>query len=156
MSKETLYKWSTIFLLLINLGVLSFFFITKPSLPKKDNLRLLAKKEMNLSIEQEKLFLQSADKHKEQMLLLEDQQNKFWREYFYNLKINSLIKHKDSVITELQNIEKQKVVITSQHLEEVKSCLNPNQYDGFSRFLDRLLEKIVKKEKNNPPPPKDL
>lgn len=156
MNRAQLYKWSTIFLLLVNLGMLTFFFATKPAHPTEGRFRKTVKEELNLNSSQEKLFLKSAEKHEESISTLNNQQKELWIAYFNTLKTTANYKEKDSILTELQQIELQKIKVTYQHFEEVKSFLNQNQMEGFEIFLDRILERITKKEKNMPRPPKDF
>ena len=126
MNNVQLYKWATIFLFLINMGMLTFFFATKPSHPNEDRFRQTVKEELNLNSSQEKLFLKSAEKHSEQINALNNQQKELWIAYFNTLKTTSTSTKKDSISLELQQIELQKVKLTYLHFEEVKSFLNPN------------------------------
>lgn len=155
MNKSQLYKWSTFFLLLINFGMLTFFFSTKPSHPNEDRFRKTVKEELNLNSTQEKLFLRSAEKHEEIITNLNKQQEALWIVYFNTLKTTATSAKKDSISMDLQRIEFQKIDVTYQHFEEVKSFLNQSQMDGFEIFLDRILERITRKEKN-PRPPKEF
>ena len=156
MNKSQLYKWSTIFLLLINLGMLTFFFATKPAHRTEGRFRKNVKEELHLKSSQENLFLKSAEKHEESISALNNQQKELWIAYFNTLKTTTNSTEKDSILSELQQIELQKLKVTYQHFEEVKLFLNQSQMDGFEIFLDRILERITKKEKNIPRPPKDF
>lgn len=156
MNKAQLYKWTTVFLLIFNLGMLTFFLATKPSHPNEDRFRKTVKEKLNLNSSQEKLFLKSAEKHTERITALNNQQKELWIAYFNTLKTPAPSAKKDSISMDLQRIELQKIKVTYQHFEEVKSFLKPSQMDGFEIFLDRLLERITKKDKNIPRPPKDF
>ena len=155
MNKLKIYQWATWSMLLLNLTMICFFMLTKPKHPNNKNFNNAVKQEMNLNEEQEKLFLVSADKHREQMAIISDRQQVLWQSYFKSLSsLDTLIKN-DSTISELQNLETQKIAVTTTHFKEIKSFLKPEQYKGFSVFQQRLLERNFKKDRNIPPPPKD-
>jgi periplasmic protein CpxP/Spy len=156
MNKLKIYQRATWSLLLLNLAMLCFFMLTKPKHPNNINFNKVVKHEMELNEEQEKLFLVSADKHREQLAIISDRQQVLWQSYFKSLSsLDTLIKN-DSVITELKNLEFQKIAVTTTHFNEIKSFLKPEQYKGFSVFQQRLLERNFKKDRNIPPPPKDF
>ena len=156
MNKLKVYQWATWSLLLLNLAMLCFFVFTKPKHPKNKNFNNAVKQEMDLNKEQEKLFLVSAAKHREQLAIISDKQQVLWQSYFKSLSSLDTLMKNDSVIAELKNLEFQKITITTTHFAEIKSFLKPNQYKGFSVFQQRLLERNFKKDRNIPPPPKDF
>ena len=156
MNKLKIYQWATWSMLLLNLAMLCFFMLTKPKHPNNINFNKAVKQEMNLNEEQEKLFLVSAKKHIEQMAIISDRQQALWQSYFKSLSSADTLVKNDSIISELQNLETQKIAVTTTHFKEIKSFLMPAQYKGFSVFQQRLLERNFKKDKNMPPPPKDF
>ena len=156
MNKLKIYQWATWSMLLLNLTMICFFMLTKPKHPNNKNFNNAVKQEMGLNEEQEKLFLVSADKHREQMAIISDRQQVLWQSYFTTLSSSYTLIKNDSTISELQNLETQKIAVTTTHFKEIKSFLMPAQYKGFSVFQQRLLERNFKKDKNMPPPPKDF
>ena len=156
MNKLKIYQWATWGMLLLNLSMLCFFMLTKPKHPNNKNFNNAVKQEMDLNEEQEKLFLISAKKHIEQMAIISDRQQALWQSYFKSLSSADTLIKNDNIITELQNLETQKIAITTTHFTEIKSFLKPAQYKGFSVFQQRLLERNFNKDKNIPPPPKDF
>jgi periplasmic protein CpxP/Spy len=155
MNKLKIYQWATWSMLLLNLTMICFFMLTKPKHPNNKNFNNAVKQEMGLNEEQEKLFLVSADKHREQMAIISDRQQVLWQSYFTTLSSSYTLIKNDSTISELQNLETQKIAVTTTHFKEIKSFLKPEQYKGFSVFQQRLLERNFKKDRNIPPPPKD-
>ncbi|WP_445748526.1 hypothetical protein [Polaribacter sp.] len=156
MNKLKIYQWATWSMLLLNISMLCFFMLTKQKHPNHKNFNNAVKQEMDLNEEQEKLFLVSAAKHSEQLAIISDKQQALWQSYFKTLSSSDTLIQNDSIISELQNLETQKIVVTTKHFKEIKSFLIPAQYKGFSVFQQRLLERNFKKDKNIPPPPKDF
>ena len=156
MNKLKIYQWATWSMLLLNLTMICFFMLTKPKHPNNKNFNNAVKQEMNLNEEQVNLFLISAQKHIEQMAIINDKQQVLWQSYFKMLSSSGTLIKNDSIISELQNLETQKIAVTTTHFKEIKSFLMPAQYKGFSVFQQRLLERNFKKDKNMPPPPKDF
>ena len=155
MNKLKIYQWATWSMPLLNLTMICFFMLTKPKHPNNKNFNNAVKQEMGLNEEQEKLFLVSADKHREQMAIISDRQQVLWQYYFTTLSSSYTLIKNDRTIYELQNLETQKIAVTTSHFKEIKSFLKPEQYKGFSVFQQRLLERNFKKDRNIPPPPKD-
>jgi hypothetical protein len=154
MSKLKIYQWSTWVLLLLNVAMIALFFLTKPKHPNNEPLRQSAKTEMNLTDQQYNLFKQSARKHQAQIQQLNDEQNRLLQLYFGNLASNEVVKN-DSLLGQLQNIEKQKISITYEHFREIKTLLKPEQYPAYEAFVQRAISRILKLDKKGPPSPKD-
>lgn len=156
MNKLKVYQWATWSFLLLNILMVSAFFITKPKHPRHRGLKHSASQEMNLTDEQKQLFFESAEKHEQQIKALKNQQKELWQSYFKALSMTNDNEESDSIVLQLQKIEKRKIEITSTHFSEVKAFLKHDQYNDFSIFLGRLLDRNFKKRKNHPPPPKDF
>jgi hypothetical protein len=154
MNKLNIYKWSTWGLLLLNIAMITGFFLTRPQHPKDAPLQQSAKAEMNLTDDQNKLFLQSVEKHRAQTRQLDDAQMQLLQLYFSTLTSNEAT-NRDSLIIQFQDIEKQKITGTYEHFSEIKSMLKPEQYNSYNAFLQKALGRIFKKGKKRLPPPKD-
>ena len=107
---------------------------------------------MGLDTEQEVIFRESADKHNTTTQAIEKQQAKAAKEYFHTLlETNETME--DSLIHQLQQLEKDKIVTTYEHFEEVKTLLKSNQQANVPEFLDKALQMwIIDAESNRPPP----
>jgi len=97
---------------------------------------------LGLDAEQEILFKESAQKHSSSTKAIEEQQEKVGQEYFHTL-LETNDEVEDSLVHQLQQLEKDKIVITYEHFEEVKTLLNPNQQANFSKFLDKALQILI-------------
>lgn len=150
MSKFKIYQWSTWVLLLLNVSMIAFFFLTKPNHPNREPLFQSAKTEMNLSDDQYNLFTQSAEKHKAQIEQLNDKQKQVLQLYFGSLTSNDSINN-DSLLVQLQNTEKHKISITYEHFREIKTLLKPEQYPAYDAFVQRAIDRILRLDKKVPP-----
>ncbi|PWJ55923.1 hypothetical protein CLV98_11217 [Dyadobacter jejuensis] len=152
-----LYKWAAIILLVVNLAMIALFFWTKP--PHKTPLKGLnfeSHKILELDDSQNEHFLESAQRHIQQIESLNAQQKTMLQEYF-----DSLVQPKDSVeqrslLLKLEALEGKKIEMTLAHLKEVKSLLRPDQEDNFKIFYQQLLGRMLLQEKKTGPPPPEF
>ena len=142
MQKLKFFQYLSVGLLLLNIGLITFFFITKPDArpPFLQN----AIKVLNLDEEQEKAFRSMAQKHGDAMQKLNEQHGLLLRNYFKNAA------ESPSALNELLVLEQKKLEITNAHFKEVQSILNPNQEENFNDFVQTILGNIMNSNKNPP------
>lgn len=147
MSKEKFLTIAVVFLVLLNLGVLTFLFITRPSHPPEP-WRMVVK-EVGFNDQQTQQYFALRDAHRNEMHRLDDQFGETLRDYFDLLKGIPNPSLEDSLLTRLGRIEREKAMITFGHFREVKSLCRPDQVDAFNRILPELTRVVL-------PPKKDL
>ncbi|MEM9833203.1 MAG: hypothetical protein AAF944_21395 [Bacteroidota bacterium] len=156
MNKLKFYQYATGGLLLLNLIVITFFLFTKPRPPHRpEQVGQRAIDIMRLDDKQHELFLQSVDQHKQQMSRFNNQQRDLLRTYFSSLLDSTNIANSDSLIKQVQVLERKKIEATYQHFQDINSTLKPDQQAGFESFVNQSVQRILTGNKNNPPPPKD-
>lgn len=156
MNKLKFYKYATVVLLLINFGLLAFFFLHPgpPRGPKRKGKN--AQELMKLDDEQHELFLQMAKAHQLKMKNLDGLHKNALDRYFNTLISDSLTSEKKNLLEQVQLLERQKVESTYQHLVEIKSILKSEQMADYEVFVDHALKIILLQQKKGPPPPKDF
>jgi hypothetical protein len=113
MSKVKLYKYLCLGLLLLNIGLVSFFILTKGGRPpERKNFKNQAAEILNLDEVQQSLFSDLAKEHGDKMRSLENEQADVIKGYFTNL-INGI--SNAEVPPRALKIEKEKIDITNQH-----------------------------------------
>ncbi|MGB1243425.1 MAG: hypothetical protein ACPG49_12935 [Chitinophagales bacterium] len=155
------YKSAFFVMLLLNIGTL-LFIASGPHHPPPNHREAnqhgflqRAIDILGLEAEQEKSFKESATKHNTATKALEARQEKAAKGYFHTiLEADNVLE--DSLLLQLQQLEKDKIVLTYQHFEDVKALLKPSQQANFSNFLERALQILIINSKNNSPPPKDF
>ena len=153
------YKYATIGLLVLNLSMIAFFFFTKPKPLHSKNRQDLSKTTidiLNLDQQQNTKFLQSAKEHQQQMKRIDSQQIKLLEPYFTNLLDSKNDVNSDTLLQQIQQLERNKIELTYQHFEEVKLMLNEEQKDDFELFITHALQMILSQKKKYHPPPKEF
>lgn len=147
----------------MNIGVLSFFLLTKPDRsghhinhppnqkPRTDIMDIL-----QLDAKQESTMHRFADYHNEEMKDIQKKQHDLITSYFQSVANDSISEENERTILQIQKLEKEKIEITQQHLLDVKSLLNEDQLIHFKEFVRAVSNLILSKEKKNPRPPKDF
>lgn len=159
MRKEQLYQYTTWGLLVLNLSMISFFFLTKPSPhPRKGDLEFTKRAIEILKLEesQQAVFLESAKKHNQQMEAVNNQQRDLLKPYFQSLIDPESPSGTDSLLRQVELLERKKIELTYQHFNDVKSNLKEDQKAGFEKFMKRALDIILLNQQKRPPPPKDF
>lgn len=147
MKQIKFYKITTLVLLILNISVLTFFFITKPNPqhgPRGNNpyMKEVVKK-LHLDEEQNVKFSESARKHNQKMVEISHAQKKLLKPYFLSISLENKAIDKDSILTEIQKLEVDKINETYLHFEEVKKLLKPEQQKSFEEFLSKAINKIM-------------
>jgi hypothetical protein len=149
MNETKFFKFATLGLLLLNLAVLTFFFLTKP----KHNPPPRGNHEENVHISilkldkiQEESFLKLANDHERQMNNIGRKQADLLVPYFEKLNTNDTLINNSEILLEYQNLEADKINITYQHFEDIKEMLRDDQLKDFKPFIDQIMNKILKSE----------
>ncbi len=160
MKEVKYYKLAIVALVILNLGMLTFFFLTRPKLPPPSKeggemLRQSAVKILELDEVQTQQFLELAAKHHRQMQQISHRQGSLLEPYFESLVQATDERDTLNLVRQVQAAEKQKIEMTYRHLSEVNDLLRPDQKDNFAPFLNQSLRVILLKGRKRPIPPKD-
>jgi hypothetical protein len=159
MKQFQLYKYATWTLLVLNLALIAFFVFTKPQPPPNRGGKKFSEKAVDilkLDGQQQDRFLQAAKQHNQQMETINGQQQDLLKPYFNSLINTDQQVNSDTLLQQIQQLERNKIESTYRHFQEVKSMLNSEQQAGFEEFVNHALEIILLDKKKNPPPPKDF
>lgn len=159
MSQLTFYKYASGGLLLLNIVVLAFFLLTKPGhqpQPPSNNFQSEVIDALDLDTQQASAFRALAEDHNQQMRSISGQQQQLLMPYFESLTSSSPTIDSEGVLNQFQQLEREKIEVTYQHFQEIKSMLTKEQLTGFETFMDTFIHTLLLDKKKNPPPPKDF
>lgn len=164
MNQVKFYKiaiWILLFLNILAIGLLLLSInTTHPSIPPRDhNLQKEIVRILNLDDAQQAKFYALAKQHEMQIRLINDQEHQLLLPYFEN--IGKGVESEDTannalVLSQAQELNRKKLVLTRQHFIEIKSLLNDTQLDDFKELMKIVSTRIVIGKKKNPPPPQDF
>jgi len=146
MSQLKFYKYSIWALLLLNVGVLAFFFLTKPHPPhhaSPNNFQSEVVEILGLNNQQAANFKKLAEDHMHKTRSINEQQEKLLPPYFKSLTDLSKNIDKDRILDEFQQLERKKIEVTYQHFQDIKSILDENQLPQFEGFMNTFIERIL-------------
>ena len=159
MSQIKLYKYATWGLLFLNIAVLAFFLLTKPKPqhhPPSNNFQSEVIEMLDLNTQQASTFKALAEAHNQQMRSISGQQQQLLIPYFESLTNPSSTIDSDGVLSQFQQLEREKIEVTYQHFQDIKSMLNEEQLPDFENFMNTFIHTLLLDEKKNPSPPKDF
>ncbi len=156
MKQLQFYKWALLFMFILNIGLISFFIITKPKHhefpphPPKD-FKIETIEVLQLDNKQKASFLMLTKQHNQQMESIKYKQEESLKLYFNSLLETNNKNNEDSILKEIQVFEKQKIIITFQHFEQVKSLLIKEQQVNYKEFVNKALNLIIYDRKKSHP-----
>lgn len=168
MDQFKFYKYAIAGLILLNIAMIVFFIFTKPKhepRPPRESNDFQAEIEriLDLSSQQRSEFKGLADDHNLKIKSINEQQQKLLPSYFETLTRPSDQTNKDSILSRYQQLERQKLEVTYQHFQDIKSMLNDEQIPQFKEFMKILIDRITgsgnskptprENDNRNPPPP---
>lgn len=159
MDQLKFYKYATSGLLLLNIVIIAFFFLTRPKHPRPqtaENFAEEVKDILHLSDQQNEAFTTMAREHNESMKSINERQEQLVLPYFERLTDASDTLTRDSVLSEIQQLERQKIEVTYRHLEDLKGILDEDQLPHFKVFMQRFTSRVLGRDKKSPPPPKEI
>lgn len=159
MDQEKFQKYIIGGLVGLNIAVLAFFLLAKPPRrpqPTFKNNRSEVIEMLHLNNQQAIQLNKLADVHKQKMQEISEHQAKLLLPYFESLVSASQVIEKDSLFKEYQQSEREKIELTYQHLQEIKSLLEEDQLPDFKEFMTKTTNRLLLGNKKNPPPPQDF
>ncbi len=147
MISPALYKYASLFLLLLNLFWLGFFLFNPGPPPPKDASKInasSARAMLQLSETQDAQFIESAERHKAQVKAIHADRTQTLRAYFTSLTKPGDV---DSLLERAVDLERQQIQFTYGHLQEVKDLLAPQQEADFEDFIQHILRVTVPEPK---------
>lgn len=134
------YKFSALALLILNVSLLGFFFFTSHHLPHSKHGFLNETIEiLQLNEKQAEKFETLAKSHHQKMENVQQKQRE-WIKTYFNSAIDSVQK---SLLRSIKEGEEQKIKITKQHFEEVKTILTPSQFSNYTSFEKKALDRLL-------------
>lgn len=161
MKPLTFFKYTTIGLILLNVFVLSFFLLResqdrpRPPRPRTD-FQQDAIIMLGLTYEQEAVFSELAEEHEQQIRKLNREQETLIVPLFESVTDPTIELDSLTVLEQFDQIQRQKLVLTRNHLLEIKDLLNEEQLPDFEIFVDRVMERTISKRQKRPARPQDF
>lgn len=152
MDQIKFYKFAIYGLILLNVLVLGFFLLSSSkqemNRPRPHhNFETEVAGFLEFTSDQQVVFDQSHDRHEKQMRRINQEEEELLLSYFDNIANPTEEMDSALVITQFQQLQRQKLVLTQQHFLEIKSILNTDQLVDFESLMRRVAERIVSRRK---------
>jgi len=163
MNREKFYYWTLGGLILLNICLMGALWLGPKFAgppggphhrgPGPKGLKHFAERELNLDAEQARQVDKLAIEHHRQMKNLMYEQRKVLAKYFESLSEETLENAK--LLERAGQIEQEKIQITYQHFQDIKSILREDQKAAFPRVMDEAMNKLLLPPRlgDRPPPP---
>lgn len=153
MKQLPFYKYATWGLLVLNLSMVAFFFLTASPAQGVETGGKKAVDILKLDQQQHESFLLLVRQHIQLMDDFSNQQRKLLQPYFNSLIDLNKTNDFDSLLNQVQLLERKKIESVYQHFQDVKSILKPTQQENFAAFIDHAVKRILIEQNNQPPEP---
>jgi hypothetical protein len=151
MKQLNFYKLITLLLLLINLGLVAFVWLKPPGPPPLPVPHHEVERLLDLDEEQKLDYKELRTTHRSKMLALNDKMDQLLSVYFEGLTGMAAI-NRDSLMVQIQEVNAQRILITYEHFNNIKSLCTVQQAEHFPEVVKFLLDNILKNRKKMPPP----
>lgn len=154
MKQVNLFKLLTLALGILNLVLLLVIFLPPHRSPEAFKFRLIRVLELDES--QTQKFETSARKHRERIRQLDSTRRQLIQKYFQPLRSGGQKKGNEKILSQLKEVEAEKMIATYLHFEELKGLCNDRQLKKYPEILEKALQILLQRPGKIPPPPKDL
>lgn len=156
MKEVKFFKYLSILLLIVNIGVIVFFVFVKPAGTLAEN-RQGAIEILHLDKKQGKQFHGLVMEHHEKMRDLNKKEQMLLGRYFAPVADSTINPvPKEQIWAVLKDIQRLKLEATYQHFEQVKQLLKPEQLPYLKEFIETVTSRNEDPQRKLPPPPKDF
>lgn len=98
---------------------------------------------LDLDQEQTAKFKELAKAHHNEIKSLNLEHRLFMSTYFASLGEQTSEFERDSLVANLQHVERQKLEVTYKHFEDIKSILTKQQLEDFPIFVEQSLFRVL-------------
>jgi hypothetical protein len=138
-----MYKIGFFILLIINIGLVVLFVLgPKPPRPES-GIKNEISREMGFTEEQKAAFEQMAMNHREAIRKLDQQERQLVGSFFNQLSQPQPNEPNEELLQEIMQLEKDKIMITYNHFEELKGLCSEEQRVRFDRVIQRILPALT-------------
>jgi protein CpxP len=159
MKTNTFLKIALLIMFIINVVLIGFMLLGKPKTPltaREGSVKEMIANKLNLDEEQREAYFALANQHNKAMMEVNRKARPLVREYFSFLKMEEPNQEiQDSILSSLNQLDRDKVTITYAHFEDVKEICNSDQVVAFEGVMDQLIQQLLGDQKKSPPPPRD-
>lgn len=147
-------------LVVLNLSLLAFVFMQnrqpqKGPAFKQDRREPVPEKiarTLSFTPEQKETYKKLGRTHHQGLMQLEKQLGESMLEYFSLSKMGATEEESASHLNRILEMEKEKILYTSEHLEDIKALCSPEQIEKFPEVLDILFGKRNRRRRGDMPP----
>ena len=149
-----LFKYATVGLFIMNIGLLSFIYIGHTS-PRHDGRNHLnAHEQLNLNDQQHDSFLKLVQSHHDKISIINKEQQSLLKKVLIDQGDDLDQITSEALLHEYSTLEIDKIINTKQHFTDIKSILSESQYADFEIFRESVLSKILKTNGGPHAPPR--
>ena len=133
------YKIGFFVLLVINI-VLVAVFSFRPRIPmRQGGIKEEISIELGFTEEQRSIFDGLANNHRESIHALDKEEQELVRSFFSQLSSDQSNENQEIQIREILQLEREKIMVTYHHFEELKALCNEEQLSKFNRVMERIV-----------------
>ncbi|MEP1034783.1 hypothetical protein [Ekhidna sp.] len=138
-----LYKIGFFVLLAINIGLVALFvFRPKPPIREKGAREQISKK-LALTEAQEKQFGEMVATHRKAVRALINEERTLVQSYFEQLSATASVEERQVLLQQIMKLKEDKIVLTYNHFEELKSLCNEEQLAKFDEVMADVIPRLV-------------
>lgn len=158
MKSNTLLKIAFLIMVALNITLIAMMFGKQKMLlqRKSPEIKSVIIKKLQLDEKQIEIYSELAENHHQGMSKINQAKKLLIREYFSFLKSEDQnFSTQDSLLTEINILESEKLIMTYNHFEQLKEICNPSQQVLFEEIIGDLIQDLLGIQKKILPRPRD-
>ncbi|MCX6245295.1 MAG: periplasmic heavy metal sensor [Bacteroidetes bacterium] len=157
MKRKGLIIFVIVFLVVLNLGTLTFMWINRPGGQSPSNHRDVSaylKKELLLTEPQQEEYTQLRAQHQQEMQNLQNQDRALHKKFFDLLQVSPPDSFAaESVADSIATLRKKMEILTFNHFIDFRKILKQEQQRKFDTIFTEVLRMVLPPPPSPPPPP---
>ena len=138
-----LYKIGFFALLVINIGLVALFIFKPKHYMRQRGAREQISQKLAFSDEQEKQFGEMVKIHRQAIREIMKEERTLVRSYFEQLSIATDSEDRELLLQQIMKLKKDKIVLTYDHFEKLKSICNEEQLAKFDEVIADVIPRLA-------------
>jgi periplasmic protein CpxP/Spy len=136
---SNMYKIGFFILLVVNMALVVFLALGPKRPPQAQGIKDEISRELDFTKEQRAQYDEMAMTHREKVSDIEKRERALVKSFFDQLELENSSTEREKLLNEILALNREKIMITYTHFEELKAICNQEQKIMFDKVISRII-----------------